>query len=95
MVPVEISKRNTKIMQIRYSGYEWYTLFNAQIDFISLTNTHVKPLMLCENLCERNFSKAAKIGKKQKRCGKTYLTNSIVYNTLRGLGNSEVLYTNP
>ena len=47
--------------------------------------------MLCENLCERNFSKAAKIGKKQKRCGKTYLTNSIVYNTLRGLGNSEVL----
>ncbi len=55
----------------------------------------VKPLMLCESLCEKNFPKSAKIGKNQKRCGKTYLTNSIVYNILRGLGNSEVLSTNP
>ena len=43
---------------------------------------------LCENLCEKNFPKSAKIGKNRKRRGKSYLTNSVAYNKLRRLGNS-------
>ncbi len=50
---------------------------------------------LCENLCEKNFPKSAKIGKNRKKRGKSYLTNSAAYNNLRRLGNSEVLTTNP
>jgi hypothetical protein len=50
---------------------------------------------LCENLCEKNFPKSAKIGKNRKKLGKSYLTNSAAYNNLRRLGNSEVLTSNP
>jgi len=50
---------------------------------------------LCENLCEKNFPKSAKINKNLKRCGKSYLTNSVAYNNLRRLGNSEVVTENP
>ena len=53
------------------------------------------PLQLCENLCEKNFPKSAKIGKNQLKPGKSYLTNSISYNNLRMLGNSEFLPSNP
>jgi hypothetical protein len=45
---------------------------------------------VCENLCEKNFPKSAKIRKNQKKAGKSYLTNSVVYNNLRRLENSEV-----
>jgi len=44
---------------------------------------------LCENPCEKNFPKSAKIGKNRKKCGKSYLTNLVAYNNLRRLGNSE------
>ena len=54
-----------------------------------------KDAELCENLCEKNFPKSAKIGKNKKKSGKSYLTNSIAYNNFRRLGNSEVLTTNP
>ncbi len=50
---------------------------------------------LCENLCEKNFPKSAKISKDRKKRGKSYPINSIAYNDLRGLGNSEVLTSNP
>jgi hypothetical protein len=51
--------------------------------------------LLCVNLCVKNFPKSAKIGKNQKKHGKPYLTNSVAYNNLRRLGNSEVLSSNP
>ena len=54
-----------------------------------------KGAKLCENLCEKNFPKSAKIGKNRKKPGKSYLTISVAYNNLRRLGNSEVLSTNP
>ena len=54
-----------------------------------------KGAKLCENLCEKNFPKSAKIGKNRKKRGKLYLTNSITYNNLRRLGNSEVVTGNP
>ena len=54
-----------------------------------------KGTTLCENLCEKNFPKSAKIGKNRKKCGKSYLTNSVAYNKLRRLGNPEVLTSNP
>jgi hypothetical protein len=54
-----------------------------------------EPLQLCENLCEKNFPKSAKISKNRKRHEKSYLTNSIGYNNLRSLGNSEALSSNP
>ena len=54
-----------------------------------------KGILLCENLCEKNFPKSAKIGKNQKKSGKSYLTNSVAYNNLRRLGNSEVVTENP
>ena len=50
---------------------------------------------LCENLCEKNFPKSAKIGKNRKKRGKSYFTISVAYNNLRRLGNSEALTTNP
>ena len=50
---------------------------------------------LCENLCEKNFPKSAKIGKNQKKSGKSYLTISVAYNNLRRLGNSEAVTENP
>ncbi|CAB1062185.1 hypothetical protein D1BOALGB6SA_6961 [Olavius sp. associated proteobacterium Delta 1] len=50
---------------------------------------------LCENLCEKNFPKSAKIGKNRKKRGKSYLTISVTYNNLRGLGNSGILTSNP
>jgi hypothetical protein len=50
---------------------------------------------LCENLCEKNFPKYAKIGKNRKKRGKSYIKISIFYNNLRRLRNSEVLTTNP
>ena len=50
---------------------------------------------LCENLCEKNFPKSAKIGKNRKKRGKSYLTISVAYNNMRRLGNSEALTTNP
>jgi len=51
--------------------------------------------ILCENLCEKNFPKSAKIGKNQKKCGKSYVTISVAYNNLRRLGNSEEVTENP
>ena len=51
--------------------------------------------ILCENLCEKNFPKSAKIGKNQKKPGKSYLTISVAYNNLRRLGNSEAVTENP
>jgi hypothetical protein len=51
--------------------------------------------LLCENLCEKNFPKSAKIGKNRKNCGKSYQTNSAAYNDLRRLGNPEALSSNP
>ena len=50
---------------------------------------------LCENLCEKNFPKPAKIGKNQKKRRKLYYTNSVCCNKLRRLGNSEVVTENP
>ncbi len=50
---------------------------------------------LCENLCEKNFPKSAKIGQNRKKCGKSYETISVAYNNLRRLGNSEVVTENP
>ena len=51
---------------------------------------------LCENLCEKNFPKSAKIGKNQKTRGKSYLTISVAYNNLRRLGvTSGVVTENP
>jgi len=49
----------------------------------------------CENPCEKKFPKSAKIGKNQKKCGKTKLMLSIPYCNLRRLGNPEALSTNP
>ena len=49
----------------------------------------------CENLCEKNFPKSAKIGKNQKKRRKSYLTISVAYNNFRRLENSEALTTNP
>ena len=51
-------------------------------------------LLLCENLCEKNFPKSAKIGKNRKKPGKSYLTITAAYNNLRRLGNSEVITVN-
>jgi hypothetical protein len=51
--------------------------------------------ILCENLCEKNFPKSAKIGKNRKECERLYLTISVAYNDLRRLGNSEVVTENP
>jgi hypothetical protein len=50
---------------------------------------------LCENLCEKNFPKSAKIGKNQEMSGKFKLTISVACNNLRRIGNSEVLTSNP
>jgi hypothetical protein len=50
---------------------------------------------LCENLCEKNFPKSAKIGKNRKKSGKSILAISMGYNNLRRLGNPEVLTSNP
>ena len=50
---------------------------------------------LCENLCEKNFPKSAKIRKNRKKSGKFKLTISIAYNNLRRLGKPEVLTSNP
>jgi len=50
---------------------------------------------LCENLCEKNFPKSAKISKNWKKRVKSYVTISVAYNKLRRLGNSEVLSSNP
>ena len=47
------------------------------------------------NLCEKNFPKSAKIGKDRIKFGKSYQTNSVAYNKLRGLGNSGILTSNP
>ena len=58
----------------------------------SWTNKRAK---LCENLCEKNFPKSAKIGKNRKKPGKLYLTITVAYNNLRRLGNPEVLTSNP
>ena len=49
----------------------------------------------CENPCEKNFPKSAKIGKNRKTCGKLNYINSIAYNNLRRLGNPEVVTENP
>ena len=46
------------------------------------------------NLCEENCPKTAKISKNWKS-QESYLTNSVGYNNLRRLGNSEVLFSNP
>ena len=54
-----------------------------------------KGVQLCENLCEKNFPKSAKIGKNRKRCGKLNITISVACNNLRRLGNSEVVTENP
>jgi hypothetical protein len=54
-----------------------------------------KGAKLCENLCEKNFPKSAKIGKNQIKHGKSYVTISVAYNNLRRLENSEALTTNP
>ena len=54
-----------------------------------------KGAQLCENLCEKNFPKSAKIGKNWKKPGKSYLTNSVTYNKLRRLGNPEAVTENP
>ena len=50
---------------------------------------------LCVNLCEKNFPKSTKIDKNRKKRGIPYLTISVAYNDLRGLGNSEILTSNP
>ena len=65
-----------------------------QLNLCNVMNDDKKD-QLCENLCEKNFPKSAKIGKNQKKSGKSYLTISIAYNNLRRLGNSEILTTNP
>jgi hypothetical protein len=49
----------------------------------------------CENLCEKNVPKSAKIGKNQKKIKKLYYTNSVACNNLRRLGNPEVVTENP
>jgi hypothetical protein len=54
-----------------------------------------KAARLCENPCEKNFPKSAKIGKNRKKCGKSYVTISEPCNNLRRLGNPEVLTSNP
>jgi len=51
--------------------------------------------ILCENLCEKNFPKSAKIRKNRKKPGKSYLTISTAYNNLRRLGNPEAATENP
>jgi hypothetical protein len=53
-----------------------------------------KGAQLCENLCEKNFPKSAKIGKNRKKCGKSNVMISVAYNNFRRLGNSEVLTVN-
>jgi len=50
--------------------------------------------ILCENLCEKNFPKSAKIGKNQKKSGKSYVTISVAYNNFRRLGNPEAVSVN-
>jgi hypothetical protein len=50
---------------------------------------------LCENLCDKNFPKSAKIGKNRKRYGKLNITISIACNNLRRLGSPEVVTENP
>jgi len=57
-----------------------------------LIKNMVKP---CENLCEKNFPKSAKIGKNHKKRRKSDLTISAAYNKLRRLGNSETMSENP
>jgi hypothetical protein len=52
-------------------------------------------IMPCENLCEKNFPKSARISKNWKKCEKLNPMISISYNKLRRLGNPEVLTTNP
>jgi len=47
-----------------------------------------KVAKLCENLCEKNFPKSAKINKNRKKCGKLNITFSAAYNNFRRLGNS-------
>jgi len=47
------------------------------------------------NCCEKSFPKSAKIGKNQKKRGKSYLTISAAYNNLRRIGNSEAVTENP
>jgi len=54
-----------------------------------------KGAQLCENLCEKNFPKSAKIGKNRKKRGKSNIIISVIYNELKRLGNSRVLSTNP
>ena len=49
----------------------------------------------CENLCEKNFPKSAKIGKNREKSEKSYLTISAAYNNLRRLGNSGEVTENP
>jgi hypothetical protein len=49
----------------------------------------------CENSCEKNFPKSAKIVKNRKRCGKLNITISVACNKLRRLGNLEVVTENP
>jgi hypothetical protein len=50
---------------------------------------------LCENLCEKNFPNSDKFDKNRKKCGKSIATILVVYNKLRGIGNSKSLSTNP
>jgi hypothetical protein len=50
---------------------------------------------LCENLCEKNFPKSAKIGKSRKRYGKLNITISVICNNLGRIGSPEVVTENP
>jgi len=73
-----------------YSGFKKYWLNNKSV----VINLNVVAF-LCENLCEKNFPKSAKIRKNRKKSGKSYLTISVAYNNLRRLGNSEAVTENP
>jgi hypothetical protein len=73
---------------VRDFGIETRITAWVELELASILN------FLCENLCEKNFPKPAKIGKNRKNPGKSYLTISVAYNNLRRLGNPEVITVN-
>jgi hypothetical protein len=80
-----------------WSGY--YIIIPALRKFgaaiYSPFNMSKKNRLPCENLCEKNFPKSAKIGKNRKKSENSYLTNSVAYNNCRRLGNSEAVTEEP
>jgi len=52
-------------------------------------------IKLGENLCRKNFPKSSKISNDQKKSSKLYIVVTVIYVKYRGLGNSEVLTSNP